>query len=125
MTENAAPAKPAPQPDAISAPFWEAAAEGRLLLMRCSGCGERRLPAGPACPFCLSEAYEWEEASGRGTVHTFGVMHQRYHPAFEPELPYNLAIVELEEGPRLPTNLRDVAERRAPRGHARRGRLGA
>jgi uncharacterized OB-fold protein len=45
------------------------------------------------------------QASGRGTLRTFGVMHQKYHPAFAPELPYNLAIVELEEGPRIVTNV--------------------
>jgi len=51
--------------------------------------------------------YTWEQASGRGTVRTFGVMHQRYHPAFQ--TPYNVTIVELEEGPRLPTNIVGIA----------------
>lgn len=73
------------------------------MLMRCSDCGTWRLPSRQHCDACLSEAYTWEQASGRGTVRTFGIMHQRYHPGFE--TPYNVTIVELEEGPRLPTNI--------------------
>ena len=64
-----------------------------------------RLPTSPACPSCLGEGYEWNEVSGRGTVYTFAIMHQRYHPAWEPDLPYNIAVVELDEGPRMPANI--------------------
>lgn len=105
MTEER-PGKPIPEADEISRPFFEGGLEGRLMLMRCSDCGTWRLPLRQHCDSCLSDQYTWEAASGRGTVRTFGVMHQRYHPGFE--TPYNVTIVELQEGPRLPTNLVDV-----------------
>ena len=102
------PPKPVSQPDELTAPFFAAGEEGRLLLAVCDDCGEPRLPAASACPDCLGEAFAWKESSGRGVVYTFAVMHQRYHPAWEPDLPYNIAVVELDEGPRLPANLIDV-----------------
>ncbi len=98
---------PAPEPDEASRPFFDGAAQGRLMLMRCQACGTWRLPARRHCDQCLSDEYTWEAASRRGTVRTFGIMHQRYHPAFQ--VPYNVTIVELAEGPRLPTNLIDVS----------------
>jgi uncharacterized OB-fold protein len=97
--------KPIPEPDEASAPFWEGSLHGELRLMKCSRCGITRLPSRKHCDDCLSEDFEWITASGRGTLRTFGVMHQRYHPGFAAEMPYVVAIVELEEGPRLPTNL--------------------
>lgn len=103
MTEHTTIPRPLPEADDSSRPFFEGAMEGRLMLMRCSDCGTWRLPSRQHCDACLSEAYTWEQASGRGTVRTFGIMHQRYHPGFE--TPYNVTIVELEEGPRLPTNI--------------------
>lgn len=103
------PAKPLPLPDEQSKPFFEAAMEGRLLLMKCRDCGQVRFPSRQHCDECLSPEFSWVEASGRGTVRTFGIMHQRYHPAFADELPYNIAIVELEEGPRLPANIVGVS----------------
>ena len=99
------PLKPVSEPDALTEPFFAAGAEGRLLLATCDGCGEMRLPTSPACPSCLGEGYEWNEVSGRGTVYTFAIMHQRYHAAWEPDLPYNIAVVELDEGPRMPANI--------------------
>ena len=97
--------KPIPEPDEASRPFWDGTLQSKLVLMRCTDCGTWRLPSRRHCDECLSENVEWKQASGRGTVRTFGIMHQRYHPAFAAELPYNLAIVELEEGPRFPTNI--------------------
>jgi uncharacterized OB-fold protein len=102
---SAAPQKPIPVADEASEPFFNGAMEGRLMIMKCSDCGTARVPSRSHCDECLSDAFEWVQASGRGTVHTFAVMHQKYHPAFFDELPYNLAVVELEEGPRLSTNL--------------------
>jgi uncharacterized OB-fold protein len=101
--------KPLPEADETSKPFWDAAMEGRLLLMRCSECRTWRLPSRQHCDACLSDQFTWEQASGRGTVRTFGVMHQKYHPAWAAEAPYNVTIVELEEGPRLPTNIVGVS----------------
>jgi hypothetical protein len=101
------PPKPLPEPDDASRPFYEGGMQGRLMLMRCSECRTWRLPSRAHCDVCLSPQYSWEPASGRGTVRTFAVMHQRYHPGFE--YPYNLAVVELDEGPRIPTNIVGIA----------------
>ncbi|MBA4180625.1 MAG: hypothetical protein C0506_08570 [Anaerolinea sp.] len=102
MTQPAV-SKPLPEPDEPSLPFFQGATDGRLMLMKCADCGAFRLPSRHHCDECLSPTFTWEQASGRGTVRTFGVMHQRYHPGFA--LPYNVTVVELEEGPRITTNL--------------------
>jgi len=102
-------AKPLPEADEASSPFWVGAMEGRLVLMQCLECGEWRLPARQHCDTCLSDQFTWERASGKGTVRTFGVMHQKYHPGWAAVSPYNVTIVELEEGPRLPTNIVGIA----------------
>ena len=99
MTEISIP-RPLPEADETSSPFFEGAMGGRLMLMRCTDCATWRLPSRQHCDQCLSPNFTWEQASGRGTVRTFGIMHQRYHPGFQN--PYNVTIVELEEGPRLP-----------------------
>jgi len=103
MTQPAQIAKPLPEADDASRPFWDGAMEGRLMLMRCADCKAWRLPSRHHCDQCLSSDSTWEQASGRGVVRTFGIMHQKYHPAFE--VPYNITIVELAEGPRITTNL--------------------
>ena len=81
-------------------PFWEAAAEGRLLLKACRACGRAHWYPKVVCPFCHSDDLEWREASGRGTIYTYSVMRRV-------EVPYVLAYVTLEEGPTLMTNIVD------------------
>ena len=83
----------------------EGAAEGRLMLQRCGGCGAWRFQARRRCDLCRSTDSDWAEASGRAILVTHARVHHNYHPAFEAELPYNIAVVELEEGPRILTNL--------------------
>jgi hypothetical protein len=107
MTQDTA--KLLPLPDEASQPFYDGAMAGRLMLMKCSECGAIRLPSRQHCDECLSPEYGWIEASGRGTVRTFAVMHQLYHPGFANDIPYNVTTVELDEGPRLPTNLVGIA----------------
>ena len=109
MTESQTVQKPIPEADDVSRPFFEAGMKNEFVLMKCSSCSAYRLPAFESCDACLSPDYTWEKASGKGTVRTFAIMHQRYHAGFEPELPYNIAVVELKEGPRVTTNLVDVA----------------
>ena len=109
MTENS-PTKPIPQADEESAPFYEGARRHELMLMRCRGCGAWRLPSRPRCPDCWSTDTEWAKASGRATLYSFGVMHQKLHPGFAGETPYQFAIVELEEGPRIVSNVVGVAD---------------
>ena len=108
MTESQTAPKPIPEADERSKPFFEAGMKDEFVLVKCSSCGEFRLPAFASCPTCLSPDYTWEPASGKGTVRTFGIMHQRYHPGFEAELPYNIVVVELEEGPRVTSNMVEV-----------------
>lgn len=87
--------------------FWDGLREHKLLIQRCAGCGTLRHPPRPMCPSCSSLAWDTVEASGRGTVHSF-VMPQ--HPPFPfMEYPYIVALVDLEEGTRLISNLIDVA----------------
>lgn len=108
MTQNIV-AKPTPEADEPSRPFFEAAMRGELLLMKCGHCGAFRLPARQHCDECLSDEFAWQAAAGTGTVRTFGIMHQRYHPGFAADIPYNVTIVELDEGPQLPTNIVGLA----------------
>ena len=101
--------KPVPQPDDLSRPFFDGAKRGELCIQRCRDCRSFLAPGSRACSECLSEALEWVTASGRATLFTFAIMHQKYHPGFFSEIPYNIAVVELEEGPRLNTNVVGVA----------------
>lgn len=101
---------PIPVADEASATFYTGAKEGRLMLLRCSQCGRYRLPGRGRCVDCWSEQSEWAQASGRGKLYSFGIMHQKYHPAFAEVTPYNYALVELEEGPRLITNIVDCPD---------------
>ncbi len=86
-------------------PFWEGARQGRLMLPGCQDCGRRWWPPGPVCPYCLSDKVEWWPASGRGRVVSWVVFRKQYFEAFPP--PYNVVWVELDEGPRLTSNLVD------------------
>ena len=97
--------KPLPRPTEDSAPYWEAANKGELRMQQCSNCGHIRFPPSLLCAKCLSERSEWVRLSGRGTVFSWIVVHQSQHPAFNGDTPYNVTIVELEEGPRLHTTL--------------------
>jgi uncharacterized OB-fold protein len=97
--------KPLPRIDEESRGYWEALARHELYFQRCRDCGTSRLYPRTVCPACLSSATEWVRASGRGTIYTFTVTHQNQAPGFREELPYVLAIVELEEGVRLMTNV--------------------
>jgi uncharacterized OB-fold protein len=103
MTQGAP--KPLPVPSAVSQPFWDGLAEGRLRIQRCDACGRFVFYPRPYCPDCLSDALTWTQLSGRGRVYTYTVVRRAMNPAFAPDVPYVFAIVELEEGPRLPTNI--------------------
>lgn len=96
---------PIPEPTELSAPFWKAGLEGTLRLQRCSACGHVRFPLDPICPRCLSSEYEWAKMSGRGTVQTFVRFHRAYDPSWEERVPYVVALIELEEGPVMISNV--------------------
>jgi uncharacterized protein len=98
-------AKPLPQISAEMAPFFDAARRHQLVVQRCDGCGQPRFPARDQCSACLSRDSRWVPVSGRGTVFSYAVMHQVYHPGFASEVPYAVVVVELDEGARLVSNL--------------------
>ena len=99
--------KPVPDITDENRPFWEGCKRHELLVQKCSNCGFMR-HISPACPQCLSLDHAWVPASGKGKVYTWIVVHQRYNRAFEDDLPYNVAIVELEEGPRITSTVTDI-----------------
>lgn len=92
-----------PVPDSTSAPYWQAAREGRLLIQRCSDCGGFFSYARPFCPVCWSEEVSWVQASGAATLYTWSVVRVNDLPAFKDLVPYAAAIVDLAEGPRVAT----------------------
>ena len=107
-------AKPVPVPDEASAPFFAGALAGRLMLLRCRACGTfmsptayLRVPVRPRCVRCFSADIGWDSSSGRATLYSFAIMHQLYDEAFAAELPYNIAVVETEEGVRLTSQVLD------------------
>ncbi len=102
--------KPLPAVSNLNRPYWEGLVRRELRLQRCNKCSRVWYPPGPWCPACWSEDHTWSALSGRGRVSSWVVFHQAYFPSFADELPYNVAEVELDEGPRLLTNLVDVAE---------------
>jgi uncharacterized OB-fold protein len=87
--------------------FWAATTQGKLLLRRCDECQTIIWYPRPFCPACGSLKTSWTEASGRGTVYTFTVVHRSGVPGYREALPYVVAYVELAEGPRILTNIVD------------------
>jgi len=104
MTE---PALPVPKPTNDSREFWSNAAEERLLLRACRSCGKAMFYPRPLCPACGSDALEWREASGRGVVHACTIVYRAPDQAFRARAPYVLALIDLEEGPRVMANVTD------------------
>jgi uncharacterized OB-fold protein len=97
--------KPVPSPAPESEPYWNAAKQHRLELPRCNACKKFWFPPSQSCPHCLSADFSFVPVSGKGKVFSFVTFHRVYHPAFEQEVPYVVALVELEEGPRLLSNI--------------------
>ncbi len=95
---------PVPKPTPETKPFWDAAKQRKLIIQRCTDCQQRYFYPRPFCPRCLSSNVEWTPVSGRGRLHTFVINHRppRNHPV---PAPFIIGIVELEEGPRLMTQI--------------------
>jgi uncharacterized protein len=96
--------RPLPGPDDLSSEYWAAARAGELWYQECGACGHRQFYPRYLCTAC-GAAPEWRVASGRGTVHTFTVVRKNLAPPFDRLTPYVLAVVELEEGPRMMGNI--------------------
>lgn len=92
---------PSPPTNPENQPFWDAAAQGRLLLKRCKACNEPHYYPRTLCPFCFSDDTEWLDAKGTGEIYSYSVM-RRGAP-----VPYALAYVTLDEGPTMLTNIVD------------------
>jgi uncharacterized OB-fold protein len=116
MTATSAPPKPIPTRDEASAPFFDGALEGRLMLLRCRDCATFcspvayiGVPIRARCVNCFSGELAWAPSSGYATLYSFALMHQVYDQAFADEVPYNIAAVETEEGVRLTSQVVDCS----------------
>jgi uncharacterized OB-fold protein len=103
--DDVVPDRPRPTPGPLTEGFWAAAREHRLVVQRCDGCGALRHYPQPMCGDCHSPAWTWTPIPGRGTVYTFTVTHQPFHPAWAGRVPYAVATVELDDGVRMVTDL--------------------
>ncbi len=101
---------PRPEITEVNRPYWEGLAAGKLQFQRCGACQLAWLPPRAACPGCLAPEPTWAAAGGWGHLVSWVVYHQAYAEHLKDRLPYNVAIVELDEGPRLMTNIIDSPE---------------
>ncbi|MBX6352530.1 MAG: Zn-ribbon domain-containing OB-fold protein [Thermoflavifilum sp.] len=95
---------PRPVEDADSRPFWEGCREGVLRIQRCASCGRHVFYPRLLCPHCFSDQLSWVEASGAGRIHTYTVVHRAFGP-FQADVPYVVALVDLDEGVRMMTRI--------------------
>ena len=102
---NGAPRPPFPVLTGETAPFWNSAHERALRLPRCHGCGQFFFPPARFCPNCWGDDVSFDPVSGRGSIISFVTFQRLYHPAFERLLPYDVGVIELEEGPRFLTRI--------------------
>lgn len=106
--EPQAPGIPLPRPSALTRPFWDACADGRLVFQRCQGCGAAIFDPALACRTCRSRELRWEDSSGRGEVYSWTVAHRPLSPAFTAV--YAPIIVTLDEGFQMISNLVDCED---------------
>lgn len=96
--------KPLPEMDEELQSFWDACKTHELRVQQCHTCGTCYYPSS-ICSNCDDPKMEWVKVSGKGKLHTYTIFHQLYHPAFKDDIPYNAAIIELDEGPLLLSNV--------------------
>jgi uncharacterized OB-fold protein len=97
---------PVPQPESDF--YWEKCKEGELWLRHCKSCDKTYFYPRDICPICFSRDTDWIQSDGKGTLHTFAIVHRGPTPAFRDKAPYVTAVVELQGGARMPTNLVEV-----------------
>src|SRR5258706_11880055 len=102
--EHTAAALPPPKVTPVNQIYWDSLRAGNLMFQRCA-CGYNWLPPRTECPSCLGRNWEWTRATGGARLITWVVYHNAYHPGVVDRLPYTVAVVELDEGPRLVTNI--------------------
>ena len=96
---------PLPSPNALTAPYWQAAKQHQLKLPRCEDCGKFHFYPRSTCPHCRSQKLAWQAVSGKGEIYSFTVVHRAPSKGFEGEVPYVVAVVALDEGPHLMTRV--------------------
>ncbi|MBI5948102.1 MAG: Zn-ribbon domain-containing OB-fold protein [Chloroflexi bacterium] len=101
--------KPIPQPTPETQPFWDGTKAGELRLQRCDACSNVIFPPRPFCPRCASRSVSWFKATGKGKLWSYVINH-RPAPGFEQEAPYAIAVVKLDEGPHMMTNIVDCPQ---------------
>jgi uncharacterized OB-fold protein len=104
------PQRPVPQPTPETQEFWDGAKRGELRIQRCASCGRAYFFPRPFCPHCGSDDVAWFTASGRARLYSYVINH-RPPPGFRDDAPYVIAVVALEEGPRMMTNIVGVEPR--------------
>ncbi len=97
--------KPIPVPQGESDEYWNKAKEGELWLRNCNSCGNPYFYPRDISPCCFSKDTSWIKASGKASLYTYAIVHRAPHPGFAQDAPFVVAIVDLEEGPRMPTNI--------------------
>jgi uncharacterized OB-fold protein len=100
--------KPLPQADPVTAPFWESVKAHEMKIQRCNDTGKFFFYPRGMSPFTLSDNISWEPVSGKGRVHAFSIVYNNRAPGFADEIPYVVAMIELDEGPRMMSNLIDI-----------------
>jgi len=105
MTGTRTAQKPLPVADPVTAPFWESVKAHAMQLQRCNGCGRFIFYPRGVCPHCFSDDLAWQPVAGTGAVHAFTIVHRHPSPAFNDEAPYVVALIELDEGVRMLSNL--------------------
>ncbi len=100
-------AKPQPQISPGAEPFWEHAKQEELFLPFCEACQKPFYYPRRWCPGCFSQNLSWRKMTGKGRIYSFSVIHQSPLPSYQQDVPYVLAIIELDEGPRMMTNVLD------------------
>jgi uncharacterized OB-fold protein len=98
------PNRPVPEATPETREYWEGTSRGELRIQRCRSCGDAYFYPRPFCPSCSSRDVEWFTASGRATLHTYVIVHRGAH-GFQDWTPYVIAIVQLDEGPRMMSNV--------------------
>ena len=101
--------KPIPVPSAESQAYWDGLRDRKLLMPRCDACGKYWFPPSLLCPHCNATNWTWTSTSGRGRIFSYVVYHRVYHPGFADEVPYAVAVIELDEGPRMVSNVIGIA----------------
>ena len=100
------PAKPLPKPTAETLPFWQAAAQGKLVFQHCSACNRAQFPPANHCPACGNRSLTWQESAASGSIHSHTTVQRAPTAAFKEDVPYVIALIDLDEGFRMMMNWR-------------------